>query len=76
MDEIDWAAERTESFNHMALRAVLSRMDGPPSSGVCNSCGDSIEEERLKANPSAKLCHECASEAEEDLRRARLCGPR
>jgi len=76
MDDIDCAAERIEAFNSVALRAVLNRLDGPSSSGVCVECGCAIESERLKANPQARHCCECADEIERESRRARLCGPR
>lgn len=76
MDDIDCAAERIEAFNTVALRAVLTRLDGPSSSGVCHECGCAIEPERLKANPRARHCRECADQLEQESRRARLCGPR
>lgn len=76
MDDIDCAAERIEAFNSVALRAVLTRMDGPSSSGICKACGCTIESDRLKANPRAHHCRECADEIEQENRRARLCGPR
>lgn len=76
MDDIDCAAERVEAFNDVALKAVLTRMDGPSSSGICQACGCTIEAERLKANPRARHCRECADEIEQETRRARLCGPR
>jgi RNA polymerase-binding transcription factor DksA len=76
MDDIDCAAERIEAFNSVALRAVLTRMDGPSSSGICKSCGCAIETDRLKASPSARHCRECADEIEQESRRTRLCGPR
>ncbi|MCR6629106.1 MAG: TraR/DksA C4-type zinc finger protein [Magnetospirillum sp.] len=76
MDDIDCAAERIEAFNAGALKAVLNRMDGPSSSGVCQDCGCVIETDRLKANPRARYCRECADEIEQESRRSRLCGPR
>lgn len=76
MDDIDCAAERIEAFNTVALQAVLTRLDGPSSTGICHECGCAIEPERLKANPSARHCRECADDLEKESRRARLCGPR
>jgi RNA polymerase-binding transcription factor DksA len=76
MDEIDSAAERIDAFNAVALRAVLTRLDGPSSSGICQECGTTIEADRLKANPRARHCRECADEIEQESKRARLCGPR
>jgi RNA polymerase-binding transcription factor DksA len=76
MDDIDCAAERVEAFNAVALKAVLDRMAGPTSSGICRACGCSIEEERLHANPHARHCRECADELEAETRRKNRCGPR
>ncbi len=76
MDDIDCAAERVDAFTEVALKAVLSRMDGPVSSGICHSCGCDIEVERLRANPRARHCRECAAEIEAESRRTSRCGPR
>jgi RNA polymerase-binding transcription factor DksA len=76
MDEIDYATERMETFNVTALQSVLSRLNGPVSSGVCLSCCDPIEAQRLRANPHARYCGDCAAEEEEKALRARRCGPR
>jgi len=75
LDDIDCATERSEVFTGAALQAVLSRMAGPPSSGVCQSCQDTIEPERLRANPRARLCASCAAEEEARRLRRRRCGP-
>jgi len=75
LDDIDCAAERSEIFTGAALRAVLRRTGGPRSSGVCLSCQDVIEPERLRANPHARLCASCAAEEEARRQRARRCGP-
>ena len=76
LDELDYAAERAEVFAEAALRSVLGRMAGAPSSGVCRSCTDTIEPERLRANPMARLCSCCAEEEEHRHHRSRRCGPR
>lgn len=76
MDDIDCAAERIEAFNAVALQAVLTRMEGPASSGICKACGCDIEAERLAANPHARHCRECAAEIEAESRRKHRCGPR
>lgn len=76
MDDLDYAAERVEVFTEAALRSVLGRMAGGPSSGVCRSCTNPIEPERLRANPMARLCSCCAAEEEQHRHRARRCGPR
>ena len=75
MDEIDVAAERTEYFNAAAIRTALSSRQTRPSTGICVSCQDDIEAERLRANPHALHCCDCANEEEALRRRARLCGP-
>ncbi len=76
MDDIDCASERVEAFNAVALRAVLDRMAGPASSGICQACDSPIEEERLQANPHARHCRECAADIEAEIRRKSRCGPR
>lgn len=76
MDDIDYAAERSEVFTVTALQAVLNRMAGPPSSGVCRSCSETIEPERIRANPLARLCSCCAAEEEHHRQLSRRRGPR
>ncbi|HSV30356.1 MAG TPA: TraR/DksA C4-type zinc finger protein [Candidatus Omnitrophota bacterium] len=77
MDEIDFATERAEAFTRVALNAVLARVgEAGPSSGICRSCREPIEAERLRANQHARLCRECAAEEEAHSQRARRCGPR
>jgi DnaK suppressor protein len=50
------------------IDAVLERMsDG--TYGVCESCGEPISFERLKARPETTLCIECKAEQEEEERR-------
>lgn len=74
MDDIDCAAERVEAFRDVALRLVLDRMSGPPSSGVCQVCSDTIEPQRLALVPSTRRCSFCAAEEEAHARTARLRG--
>ncbi len=76
MDEIDFAAERTDAFTATALASVLSRRDAAPSTGICRACNALIEQERLTANPHAHLCCDCAADEEERRQRAKRCGPR
>ncbi|MGE5548486.1 MAG: TraR/DksA C4-type zinc finger protein [Solirubrobacterales bacterium] len=77
MDEIDFATERAENFTRVALQAVLHRADEySPSTGICRSCNEPIEGERLRANAHARFCRECADEEEARSQRARRCGPR
>lgn len=75
MDEVDFAAESMEAFNHAAIQALRERRNVTVSTGFCKSCGEVIEEERLAANPSALHCCDCAAEEEEKRKRAKLCGP-
>jgi RNA polymerase-binding transcription factor DksA len=75
MDEVDLANDRAEQFNTDAVRAARAKMDAaPPSNGICDSCRDAIEPERLHANPAARLCCGCAAEEEADLKRRQKVG--
>ncbi|WP_242442680.1 TraR/DksA C4-type zinc finger protein [Magnetospirillum sp. 15-1] len=51
-------------------------MAGPRSSGVCKTCYEPIEPQRIAVNPHARHCSFCAAEEEAAERYARLCGPR
>jgi hypothetical protein len=62
-DDIDNAMERIEAFNAVAISAVLDRPEAPLSDGICKTCGEAIEPDRLKANPRARDCAWCAAEA-------------
>ncbi|GHU03497.1 hypothetical protein FACS1894205_0150 [Alphaproteobacteria bacterium] len=75
MDDADFASENMESFNAAVLRALRERRNERVSSGLCRSCGEEIEAERLAASPSALYCRDCAAEREEMLRRVKLRGP-
>lgn len=45
----------TLSFRKKEIEAALDRMqDG--TYGICEECGEKIEEERLEANPAARTC--------------------
>jgi hypothetical protein len=76
LDDIDCAAERIEAFRDVALKIVLDRMAGPPSSGICKTCYEPIEPRRIVVNPHARHCSDCAAEEEAAQRYSRLCGPR
>ncbi len=75
MDEIDLAADVAALFTEAAVESARHRAQGPLSSGICKSCNETIEPERLKANPHATLCASCAAEAEEAALRTRRRGP-
>lgn len=74
MDEADLANDRAEQFVADALRTARAKTDATPSTGVCQSCGDVIEPERLRANPTAQLCRDCAAEEEDAKKRAQRLG--
>ncbi|HIJ37460.1 MAG TPA: TraR/DksA family transcriptional regulator [Rhodospirillaceae bacterium] len=76
MDDIDFATERAEVFSATALQAVLARLSGPPSSGVCRSCYEVIEPKRRQVAPLAKFCSDCAAEEEFLNRRTLRIGQR
>jgi len=46
------------------IREALARID-TDSYGICESCGEEISEERLKARPVTTLCIECKTKQEE-----------
>ena len=74
MDEADLANDRAELFTSEAVRAARSSIARAPSSGVCQSCSEVIEAERLRANPAARLCRDCAAEDEASRKRAQRLG--
>jgi len=74
MDEADIANDRAEQFTAEALRNLRKQADTTPSTGICKSCGESIETERLKVNPAARLCCDCAEEEETARKRAQRLG--
>jgi len=74
MDEADLANDRAELFTSEAVRAARAKLDRTPSTGVCKSCSEVIESERLRANPAARLCRDCAAEDEAARKRTRRVG--
>jgi RNA polymerase-binding transcription factor DksA len=76
VDDIDCAAERVEAFREVALRVVLDRLSGPRSSGICQSCFETIEPERIELIPSARHCSYCAAEEEASFRLTQRRGHR
>jgi len=74
MDEADVANDRVEQFVTDALRSIRAKVEATPSSGICQSCQDVIEPERLQANPAARLCRDCAAEDEAARKRAQRLG--
>ncbi len=74
MDEADLANEKAEQFAADALRQICQRAEQPPSTGICRSCGETIEPERLAVNPTAHLCRDCAIEEEEARKKAHRLG--
>ncbi len=47
----------------LKIHAALDRIEGD-TFGVCETCGEPIEEKRLKARPVTTMCFECKMEAE------------
>lgn len=76
MDEVDAANERAEYITNMAIQMARASQPPAPSSGICRSCGDSIESARLDANPSAPTCCSCAAEEDAERQRRRKLGGR
>lgn len=74
MDEADVGNDRAEQFIAEALKLARSKIDLAPSSGVCLSCQELIEAQRLQADPAARLCAGCAVEAEVARERAKRVG--
>jgi len=80
-DHVDWATaeqereiglrilERDAALRGEVMLALERIKDG--SYGVCDSCGQQIEPERLDAMPATSLCIECKrrEEAKERLKR-------
>ena len=74
MDEVDLANDRAEQIISDAVRAARAKANTSPSNGICQSCGEQIEEQRLRANPSARLCCDCAAEEEAARKRVQRVG--
>ncbi|NOZ86671.1 MAG: RNA polymerase-binding protein DksA [Deltaproteobacteria bacterium] len=47
----------------LKIQEALERID-QDQFGICEVCGEPIEEKRLKARPVTTMCFECKSEAE------------
>jgi DnaK suppressor protein len=59
-----------EEREHKTLRDIevaLERLE-VGAYGICQSCGDEIKPERLKALPTAVLCIDCANDKEKKTR--------
>jgi len=53
-----------------AIEQALERIEDK-TYGICESCGEEINQERLKAMPFTRLCVQCQSEREAEARRMR-----
>ncbi len=62
--------DRERKLIQKIINALKKIEDG--TYGECESCGQPISEERLKARPEATLCFECKVEQEELEKRYRL----
>lgn len=80
-DDIDQAADESSRMLSMRIhdreqkligkiRSTLAKVESPEY-GYCQSCGEPIGFERLKARPVADLCIECKLEFEARERRER-----
>ncbi len=71
-DNADASSEASEEFNHDRVVALVSELNhklqgidatlqkiGNGTYGLCDSCGQQIEGERLKILPTAQLCLSC-----------------
>lgn len=68
MDALQAQAMSKELLRRRALelsevRAALARLD-TGDYGVCETCGDDINPQRLELDPTVRLCVACASAAE------------
>jgi RNA polymerase-binding transcription factor DksA len=76
LDDIDIANELAEQSNRRAIQSALGSQSRQPSTGICRTCVQPIEPERLDANPFAQTCCDCAAEAEAARQRAQRVGGR
>jgi DnaK suppressor protein len=63
--------------DHENLRAIDAALDHVAigTYGICQSCGEEIKAERLKALPTARLCIDCAKDREMKTRTPAGSGP-
>ena len=64
-----------ESKLIVKIQEAMSRI-GNGSYGVCEMCGEDIQEKRLLARPMATLCIECKMEMENEEKRERFTAVR
>jgi len=57
----------------LKVKEALDRIDNG-TFGICESCGKSISEKRLKARPVTTLCIECKTEVENQEQKERMRG--
>lgn len=57
----------------LKVKEALDRIDNE-TFGICESCGKSITEKRLKARPVTTLCIECKTEVENQEQKERMRG--
>ena len=48
MDDVDVVNEKAEQYIAEALKLARTRSESPPSTGICLSCHESIEADRLR----------------------------
>lgn len=78
MDDADAANLRIEATTNATLQSLRAREASiGPGTGICRSCCEPIEPERMSANPKARECRICAVDSEaEALRRRRIWASR
>lgn len=73
-DDVDRAQEFETFRRELGLRAARSGLDhlaDPSGFGLCDDCGDAIEQARRKACPGARRCLSCQEAREYRLRNTR-----
>ncbi len=79
MDDVDLGTTMADHYRSHALEGVKVRLrseaERPPSTGICQECGEDIETARLTAVPTTPLCGDCAALEEEAKKRQSRCGP-
>jgi DnaK suppressor protein len=68
--EISFILSDRDREKLQAIEQALERIEDK-TYGICESCGEEIAQERLKAMPFTRLCVQCQSERETEAKRMR-----
>ncbi|MGH7822234.1 MAG: TraR/DksA family transcriptional regulator [Candidatus Binatia bacterium] len=68
--EISFILSDRDRDKLQAIEQALERIEDK-TYGICESCGEEIAQERLKAMPFTRLCVQCQSERENEAKRTR-----